>query len=75
MSDVPMYGPTIETHNSEHVVYFLQTLTKWVVFLLWFPHFSIWLVKVGFIVGLAYQGKDLVFIFIIKYSSLKDFSP
>jgi hypothetical protein len=26
-------------------------------------------------VGLAYQGKDLVFRFIIEYSSLRDFGP
>jgi hypothetical protein len=26
-------------------------------------------------VGLAYQGKDIVFRFIIKYNSLKDFGP
>jgi hypothetical protein len=26
-------------------------------------------------VGLAYQGKDIVFKFIIKYSSLMDFAP
>ncbi len=26
-------------------------------------------------VGLAYQGKDIVFRFIIEYSSLKDFGP
>jgi hypothetical protein len=28
-----------------------------------------------FIVGLAYQGKDIVFRFIIEYSSLMDFGP
>jgi hypothetical protein len=28
-----------------------------------------------FIVGLAYQGKDIVFRFIIEYSSLRDFGP
>jgi len=28
-----------------------------------------------FIFGLAYQGKDIVFRFIIEYSSLMDFSP
>jgi hypothetical protein len=75
MNDVLAYAPTIGTHNSQHVVCFLQTLTKWVIFLLWFPHFSIWLVYVGFIFGLAYQGKNLVFIFIIKYNSLRDFGP
>jgi hypothetical protein len=26
-------------------------------------------------VGLAYQGKDIVFRFIIEYSSLRDFDP
>jgi hypothetical protein len=26
-------------------------------------------------IGLAYQGKDIVFRFIIKYSSLMDFDP
>jgi hypothetical protein len=26
-------------------------------------------------VGLAYQGKDIVFTFIIEYSSLRDFGP
>jgi hypothetical protein len=26
-------------------------------------------------IGLAYQGKDIVFKFIIEYSSLKDFGP
>jgi hypothetical protein len=25
--------------------------------------------------GLAYQGKDIVFIFIIEYSSLREFGP
>jgi hypothetical protein len=28
-----------------------------------------------FICGLAYQGKDIVFRFIIEYSSLRDFGP
>jgi hypothetical protein len=28
-----------------------------------------------FFVGLAYQGKDIVFRFIIEYSSLRDFGP
>ncbi len=28
-----------------------------------------------FVVGLAYQGKDIVFRFIIEYSSLRDFGP
>jgi hypothetical protein len=26
-------------------------------------------------VGIAYQGKDIVFRFIIEYSSLRDFGP
>jgi hypothetical protein len=29
----------------------------------------------GRFVGLAYQGKDIVFSFIIEYSSLRDFGP
>jgi hypothetical protein len=33
-----------------------------------------WTLLVNF-VGLAYQGKDIVFRFIIEYSSLKDFGP
>jgi hypothetical protein len=28
-----------------------------------------------FFVGLAYQGRDIVFISIIEYSSLRDFDP
>jgi hypothetical protein len=28
-----------------------------------------------FIVGIAYQGKDIVMRFIIEYSSLRDFGP
>jgi len=28
-----------------------------------------------FFVGLAYQGKDIVFRFIIKYGNLRDFGP
>jgi hypothetical protein len=27
------------------------------------------------IIGLAYQGRDIVFRFIIEYSSLRDFAP
>jgi hypothetical protein len=30
-------------------------------------------VKIVFFLGFAYQGKDIVFRFIIEYSSLKDF--
>jgi hypothetical protein len=29
----------------------------------------------GYFVGLAYRGKDIVFRFIIEYSSLMDFGP
>jgi len=37
-------------------------------------------VKIGYhtngsFIGLAYQGKDIVFRFIIEYSSLRDFGP
>jgi len=32
-------------------------------------------VEVGGFIGLAYQGKDNVFIFIIEYGSLRDFGP
>jgi hypothetical protein len=28
-----------------------------------------------FIFGLVYQGKDIVFTFIVEYSSLRDFGP
>jgi hypothetical protein len=36
----------------------------------------LWLIDcVFFVVGLAYQGKDIVFRFIIEYSSLRDFGP
>jgi hypothetical protein len=30
---------------------------------------------VAILIGLAYQGKDIVFRFIIEYSSLMDFGP
>jgi hypothetical protein len=30
-------------------------------------------VKIVFFLGVAYQGKDIVFRFVIEYSSLKDF--
>jgi hypothetical protein len=38
---------------------------------------SAWLVfsLVACFIGLGYQGKDIVFTFIIEYSSLKDFGP
>jgi hypothetical protein len=50
MSNVPMYAPTIGTHNSQHVVCFLQMLTKWVVFLLWFALFLIgWFTLASFL--------------------------
>jgi hypothetical protein len=35
----------------------------------WLAHFSV------YFVGLAYQGKDIVFRFIVVYSSLRDFGP
>jgi hypothetical protein len=31
--------------------------------------------KLGNLIGLSYQGKDIVFRFIIEYSSLRDFGP
>jgi hypothetical protein len=31
--------------------------------------------KKDYFVGLAYQGKDIVFRFIIEYSSIRDFGP
>ncbi len=34
---------------------------------------STWHPNLIFVVGLAYQGKDIVFRFIIEYSSLRDF--
>jgi hypothetical protein len=40
-------------------------------------HFELllfWLFTFRFI-GLAYQGKDIVFRFIVEYSSLRDFGP
>jgi hypothetical protein len=41
-------------------------------FMIWFNNNS----RVPFtFLGLAYQGKDIVFTFIIEYSSLKDFGP
>jgi hypothetical protein len=36
---------------------------------------SSFLVVYRTLVGLAYQGKDIVFRFIIRYSSLRDFGP
>jgi hypothetical protein len=32
-----------------------------------------WDQNMAFVVGLAYQGKDIIFRFIIEYSSLRDF--
>jgi hypothetical protein len=32
-------------------------------------------IKTFLFVGLAYQGQDIVFSFIIEYSSLRDFGP
>jgi hypothetical protein len=37
-------------------------------------HWDCWIWWSNF-VGLAYQGKDIVFRFIIEYSSLRDFGP
>jgi hypothetical protein len=31
--------------------------------------------QIGAFVGLAYEGKDIVFRFIIEYNSLRDFGP
>ncbi len=33
------------------------------------------LAVLGFVVGLGYQGKDILLRFIIEYSSLRDFGP
>jgi hypothetical protein len=33
------------------------------------------LLTLSFVVGLAYQGKDIVLRFIIEYSSFRDFGP
>jgi hypothetical protein len=40
-------------------------------------HFPASIVESLFLIvfGLAYQGKDIVFRFIIEYSSLRDFGP
>ncbi len=38
------------------------------------PSLYTYIVRFGF-VGLAYQGRDIVFRFIIEYSSLRDFGP
>jgi hypothetical protein len=55
-----------------------------VFFFFWVPFFEIFfkiihLIMPQFgvltIVGLAYRGKDIVFGFIIEYSSLRDFGP
>jgi hypothetical protein len=51
-----------------HLGFKLGTLAS---FLLYFILSSLF----GSFVGLAYQGKDLVFRFIIEYSSLMDFGP
>jgi hypothetical protein len=37
--------------------------------------FASWRYIIHPFVGLAYQGKDIVFRFIIEYSSLRDFWP
>ncbi len=39
------------------------------------PHQRQYKLKTQGFVGLAYQGKDIVFRFIIEYSSLKGFGP
>jgi hypothetical protein len=38
-------------------------------------NFGMYICLVQFFVVLAYQGKDIVFRFIIEYSSLVDFGP
>jgi hypothetical protein len=38
-------------------------------------NFGILLFQRDIFVGLAYQGKNIVFMFIIEYSSLRDFGP
>jgi len=46
-----------------------SSYTVWFILISWEapPHVQF--------IGLAYQGKDIVFIFIIEYSSLRDFGP
>jgi uncharacterized membrane protein YcfT len=45
-------------------------------FFLWLHFFYIqFLLSFARLVGLAYQGKDIVFRFNIEYSSLRDFGP
>ncbi len=42
------------------------------------PYMANYIVRMGALncfVGLAYQGEDIVFSFIIEYSSLTDFGP
>jgi hypothetical protein len=34
-----------------------------------------WMKMIVKFIGLAYQGKDIVFRFVIEYSSLMDFGP
>jgi len=44
--------------------------------LLWLQCFYIqFLLLFALFIGLAYQGKDIVLILIIEYSSLRDFGP
>jgi hypothetical protein len=48
----------------------LQFLVHFSNFHHFFLQFGVWTN-----VGLAYQGQDIVFRFIIEYSSLRDFGP
>jgi hypothetical protein len=44
----------------------------------YFEGLVFWVVQIFisfFLMGLAYQGKDVVFSFIIEYSSLRDYGP
>jgi hypothetical protein len=49
-------------------------LMIWLCTIIW-SHEHLWLVQVIWFVGLAHQGKDIVFRFIIEYSSLRVFGP
>jgi hypothetical protein len=60
--------PPLPRPVKNHLGFKLGTLAS---FLLYFILSSLF----GSFVGLAYQGKDLVFRFIIEYSSLMDFGP
>jgi hypothetical protein len=37
--------------------------------------FICWMIEKKALLAFAYQGKDIVFRFIIEYSSLRDFGP